>query len=100
MTSHRNIAAALLALPLAACVAGPAPEIATPTPELPGQFYQDPGGGGSDVAALLPLDDPAYGALAAQALAQSPALGQALARVEAARARSAGRKSTRLNARH
>lgn len=96
MTARRSIAAALLALPLAACVAGPAPEIATPTPELPGQFFHDPDGGGADLAALLPIDDPAYGALAAQALAQSPELGQALARVEAARAGAARARAEQL----
>jgi len=85
----RAALAALMALPLVACVAGPAPEIATPVPELPARFFHDPQAQEEGLGVLLPAGDPAYDALAAQALAQSPDLGQALARVEAARAGAA-----------
>lgn len=92
----RSALAALMALPLAACVAGPAPEIATPAPELPGRFFHDPQAQEEGLGVLLPAGDPAYDALAAQALAQSPELGQALARVEAARAGTARAHAERL----
>lgn len=79
--------AALLPLALAACVAGPAPEIATPAPELPeSYFYRPDAGSGAGLAGLMPQDDPAYRALSAAALADAPSLAEAAARIEAARA--------------
>ena len=54
------IAAALLPLALAGCVMHPAPEIATPTPDLPEAFFYTPDARtGSGLAALMPADDPA-----------------------------------------
>ncbi|MBX7495170.1 efflux transporter outer membrane subunit [Qipengyuania sp. 6B39] len=74
-------------LALAACVAGPPPEVATPAPVLPPSFYYAPDAAtGESVAALLPTQDPAFDTLAAQALAGSPSLAEAAARVEQARA--------------
>ena len=79
------------ALALASCAAGPPPEVATPTPVLPSEFLYAPDTeSGTALAELLPRQDAAYNALAAQALANSPTLGEALARVEQARA-GAGR---------
>lgn len=75
------------AMALSACVAGPPPEVATPAPALPAGFaWQPPPGTARDLARLLPGEDPAYQALSQAALAGSPSLGEALARVEAARA--------------
>jgi len=87
------LAAALLPLALAACVAGPAPEIATPAPELPDRFAFAPdAAAGNELAALIPTADPAYRALTEAALADAPSLAEAAARIESARAaaRSAG----------
>jgi NodT family efflux transporter outer membrane factor (OMF) lipoprotein len=75
------------ALLLAGCAAGPARPIATPAPELPASFLYQPAV--SEVAALadlLPQGDAAFTSLAAAALAQSPTLIEALARLDAARA--------------
>lgn len=75
------------ALALSACVAGPAPEIGTPTPQLPNSFLYAPAEAeGAAMAALLPSGDPAFEALSAQALASSPTLAEAAARIEQARA--------------
>ncbi|MBD2840653.1 efflux transporter outer membrane subunit [Erythrobacter rubeus] len=83
----RHLIALSLPVLLGACVAGPPPEIATPTPELPGEFFFS---GDEDVvstvAALLPQDDPAFETLAADALRDGPSLAEAVARIEAARA--------------
>ncbi|MDR7103323.1 efflux transporter outer membrane subunit [Croceicoccus sp. BE223] len=77
------------ALALASCAAGPAQEIATPVPELPGTFLFEPSGTTeAGLAKLLPTDDLAYATLAAQALAASPRLEEAAARIEQARARA------------
>jgi len=77
----------LAAAALAGCVAGPPPEIATPVPVLPANYlYATPSDEAGSLAALLPRDDPAFDRLAAQALAGSPTLGEALARIEQARA--------------
>ena len=79
--------AALLPLALAACVAGPAPEIATPTPDLPDAFFFGPDGTTQiALAALMPENDPAYRALSAAALAEAPSLAEAVARIDSARA--------------
>jgi len=83
--------AALLPLMLAACAS--VPEIATPTPELPRVFFNQPGAAtGAALAALMPNGDPAYAALSQAALANAPNLAEAAARIDAARAgaRSAG----------
>lgn len=77
----------LLALTLSACSANPAPEIATPTPELPPAFSFAPDAGTeASLAALMPQDDPAYRALSDAALAGAPSLAEAAARIESARA--------------
>jgi NodT family efflux transporter outer membrane factor (OMF) lipoprotein len=84
---RRVLLAAASTLSLAACVAGPAPEIATPPPVLPESFLYAPNATqGATLAALLPNGDPAFEVLSAQALAASPILGEALARIEQARA--------------
>lgn len=75
------------ALALAGCVAGPAPRIETPPPALPATFFYAPQGAvAAGLEALLPTADPAFTALSAQALANSPTLGEAAARIEQARA--------------
>lgn len=82
-----SIVALGLSAGLAACVAGPAPEIATPTPELPeAYFYAPDNASTASLAALLPSDDPAYAALSEAALERAPNLAEAVARIEAARA--------------
>lgn len=79
--------ASLLPLILAACTANPAPEIATPTPELPEAFFYTPDPAAqSSLAALMPANDPAYRALSDAAIAGSPSLAEAAARIESARA--------------
>jgi multidrug efflux system outer membrane protein len=77
----------LLPLTLAACMANPAPEIATPTLAMPQAFFFAPDAAAqSGLAALMPANDPAYRALSAAALAEAPSLAEAAARVDAARA--------------
>lgn len=89
--------AAASALTLVGCVAGPVPNIATPPPELPGRFLYAPEGGTAvALDALLPASDPAFAALSAQALAASPTLGEAAARVEQARAGASRAAAERL----
>ncbi|MBY6015738.1 efflux transporter outer membrane subunit [Qipengyuania gaetbuli] len=79
------IAASTLAL--GACAGGPPPEVATPEPVLPAQYLFAPGTAtDTALASLLPANDPAFDTLAAQALAGSPTLGEALARIDQARA--------------
>ena len=74
-------------LALAACAGGPPPEVATPTQVLPPTFYYAPDAAGETaLAALLPEEDPGFGTLASQALANSPTLAEALARIDQARA--------------
>ena len=87
----------LLALTLAACSANPAPDIATPTPELPDAFFFAPDTGTqSSLAALMPANDPAYRALSGAALADAPSLAEAAARIDAARAGARGAGAARL----
>lgn len=75
------------ALALAACVAGPPPEVASSAPALPDSFVWAPVEDGSgSVAGLLPQGDPAWRLLSIRTLDSSPTLGEALARIEAARA--------------
>lgn len=84
---RRALLVAASAVSLAACVAGPPPQIATPPPVLPESFLYTPNAAqGATLAALLPNGDPAFEALSAQALAASPTLGEAVARIEQARA--------------
>ncbi len=97
----RRLALALLPLAfpvlLAACVMQPAPEIATPTPELPPAFFFRPEGGTqAELAALLPTGDPAWQTLSAAAIAQGPSLAEALARIDTARARARRAGAERL----
>ncbi|GMN14053.1 efflux transporter outer membrane subunit [Altererythrobacter sp. MTPC7] len=89
-------------LALAACAAGPAVEISTPPPSIPDRFAFAPDTGTqADVAALLPSADPAFEQLSAMALAGAPTLGEAAARIEAARAsgrRAGANRLPRLDA--
>ncbi|GAB4481375.1 MAG: hypothetical protein OHK0018_12830 [Erythrobacter tepidarius] len=79
--------AALLPLASGACVMQPAPEIATPVPDLPAAFFYTPASAEqSGLAALMPSADPAYVALSQAALAKAPSLAEAAARIDAARA--------------
>lgn len=83
----RALPLALLPLTLAACMANPAPEIATPAPELPRAFFYAPDAAAqASLAALMPEGDPAYRTLSAAALADAPSLAEAAARIDAARA--------------
>lgn len=83
----RRLTVLALSASLAACVAGPAPEVATPAPELPPAFFYAPDSTSeAGLAALMPSDDPAYRTLSEAALAGAPSLGEALARIDAARA--------------
>ncbi len=93
----RPIAALALTAALGACVAGPPPEIATPTPQLPANFLYEPDGSTSaDLGALLPVQDPAFVELADRAIETAPSVAEALARVEAARAGARGAGANRL----
>lgn len=83
----RALFAAAGAMALSACVAGPPPPIATPTPRLPDSYlYAPEEAEGLALGALLPGADPAFDALAAQALASSPTLAEVMARIDQARA--------------
>lgn len=84
---RRTLLCAVGALALTGCVAGPPPEVATPAPVLPEAYFYAPDAT-TEVAlsALLPVNDPAFDTLAAQALAGSPTLGEAAARIGQARA--------------
>ena len=87
----------LLALTLAACSANPAPEIATPAPELPKAFFFAPDAGTQiSLAALMPENDPAYRALSDAAMASAPSLAEAAARIDNARAGARGAGAARL----
>ncbi len=87
MSRGLRLAALALSAALAGCVAGPAPEIATPVPELPARFALIPPETGGTVADLLPNGDPGFLRLSREALASAPTLGEALARIDEARAR-------------
>ena len=89
--------AALMPLALAACAVQPAPEIATPTPDLPEAFFFAPDGATkSGLSALMPENDPAYRALSQAAIAAAPNLAEAMARIDAARAGARGAGAERL----
>ncbi|XUU61065.1 efflux transporter outer membrane subunit [Erythrobacter sp. HA6-11] len=93
----RMLLIASAALTLSACVAGPPPEIATPTPELPSEFVYSPDDGESGALAdLLPNEDPAFAAFTGAALENAPSLAEALARVDAARAQARRAGAERL----
>ncbi len=78
---------AALGLTLGACGLKPTPQIATQAPELATTFFFMPDAQtGTDVAALLPKDDPAFERLAMRAREGAPSLAEALARIDAARA--------------
>ncbi len=84
-----------LAASLGACVAGPAPEIATPPPMLSQDFFFQPQSTTqAELDALLPTNDGAFLDLVSAALKDAPSLAEALARVDAARAgaRRAGKE--------
>jgi len=86
-----------LSLFLAACAAGPAPEVATPPPALPDAFFYQPDSSAeAGLEALLPQDDPAFASLLQAAIAGAPSLAEALARIEAARAGAARAGAERL----
>lgn len=76
-----------LAAALSGCVAGTAPEIATPVPDLPARFAMVPADAAGAVADLLPSGDPAFVSLSQRALSGAPTLGEALARIDEARSR-------------
>lgn len=86
-----------LAALLGGCVAGPPTNIETPPPVLPANFaYAPETGVSANVAALLPGGDPAFADLSALALASSPTLAQAIARIDRARAMSDRAGANRL----
>ncbi|MEL6877608.1 MAG: efflux transporter outer membrane subunit [Pseudomonadota bacterium] len=92
-----RLCAAASALALSACVAGPPPEIATPTPELPDTFFFAPSDTAkAELAQLLPSGDPAFQSLSESALKNAPSLAEALARIDAARAGAKGAGARRL----
>lgn len=94
---HRTASLLALTMALGACVAGPAPEIATPAPQLPEAFLYNPDSATrTNVASLMPYDDQAYIALAGRALTEAPSLAEAAARIEAARAGAKGAGANRL----
>ncbi len=85
--TSKNALAITLTASLGACVAGPAPEIATPPPTLSQDFFFQPQGTTqAELDALLPTNDAAFLDLASVALDEAPSLAEALARVDAARA--------------
>lgn len=87
MKLARSFHTAALTACLGACVAGPAPEIATPVPDLPPSFFYAPDvATDTSVAALLPQDDPAFRELSERVIAEAPRLAEAAARIEEARA--------------
>ncbi len=89
--------AALLPLTLAACMANPAPDIATPTPDLPPAFFfAADAGAQTALAALMPTGDPGYRVLSDAALANAPSLAEAVARIDSARAGARGAGAERL----
>ncbi len=93
---HRLIAMTAIAS-LAGCVAGPPPEVATPAPQLPESFlYAPPKPTSTALDQLLPKDDSAFASLSETALESAPTLQEALARIDAARARARGAGAQRL----
>lgn len=78
------------------CVAGPAPHMTTPPPELPARYIFASDATDGSVATLLPREDPAFVALSQRALERAPDLGVALARIDEARANAARATANRL----
>lgn len=92
-----RVAPLLSAAALAGCAAGPPPDLATPAPALPESYFYAPRPAeAGSLAALLPMDDPAFDRLVDQALTGSPTLGEALARIEQVRAGAARTGAERL----
>ncbi len=88
---------ALLGFALSACVAGPPPEIATSSVELPEAFSYAPTQVEADaIDGLLPTGDPAFVQLAGQALDRSPDLLEQAARLDRALAELDGASARRL----
>ncbi len=81
---------------LGGCVGGPPPQVPTAQPELPARFHLVPPDASGSMAELLPAADPAFAALVQRALTNSPTLGEALARIDEARARAARARAERL----
>ncbi|MEB3416708.1 efflux transporter outer membrane subunit [Alteriqipengyuania sp. WL0013] len=99
MAKRRAAAVALVASALGGCVAGPAPEIATPAPVLPETYLYRPSGAvETSLADLLPQGDAAFVRMAEVALAGSPTLLEAVARIDAARAAADRAGANRLPA--
>ncbi|MCM8558376.1 efflux transporter outer membrane subunit [Sphingomicrobium sediminis] len=95
---RRALLTPALALSLTACIAGPEAVPTASDAAVPESFLFAPEATPADeaqVAALLP-DDPAFAALAETALAQNPTLGQAIARLDIARASAARAGAERL----
>jgi NodT family efflux transporter outer membrane factor (OMF) lipoprotein len=96
-TLPRRLIALSLVASLGGCVAGPASQIATPTPELPEQFFYQPDRSTqAGLDTLLPTNDAAFLTLANAALESAPSLAEAVARVDAARAGAARAGAERL----
>lgn len=97
MTIRATLTASVASVVLAGCVAGPPPEIATPTPELPAAFIYSPESDeAANLAQLLPAHDPAFASIADLALQDAPSLAEALARVDATRAGASEAGAARL----
>lgn len=94
----RLLVTAACTLAVAACAAGPGrpPDAAVSLPPA-FRFAPDTAAQGS-LAALVPTGDPAYRALSAAALADSPTLAAALARIDGARALADRARAERLPA--
>ena len=89
--------AVALASTLGGCALKPAPEIATPAPELAPSYFFTPGAQtAANVDALLPYGDSGFDTIAAKALEAAPSLAEALARVDAARGGAARAGAERL----
>lgn len=97
MTARLVIGAAALTLLLGGCAAGPGRLPVAADVTLPPAFRFAPDAGAeADLAALMPTADPAYVALTAAAMRDSPTLAAALARIDLARARSSRADAERL----
>ena len=102
MRPRALFSAAVLSTGLAGCIAGPSPEveaISAAQVQVPSSFslapgYAPDGTTRASMAALLPINDPAFNALNAAAN-DAPSLAEALARVEAARAGARGTGAAR-----
>lgn len=96
MKRSRLLLTAAASLAVSACVAGPAPEIATAPPPLPQSYaLAISADETASLDALLPVRDPAFMALSRAALDSGPTILEAAARVESARARARGSGANR-----